>query len=232
MTQVFRYKLFAVAILLASANNLFGQAYSIEPNDTIVANASINKLSHFSITQQSLITGKLVFSWEQIYLSVPIGWMANLCDNGHCYIDFPANGRMDTVYNSDYGLLSVAIDPGIIKGSAVIRYVVWEHNTPLQKDTLTWIINANGPTGTSDIINNQSFLVYPNPAEKIIQIVAPGKDGCAFNINDLDGKEMLCGELTEGTNSILTEHLPTGTYILSISLKCKVTKIQKLLIQH
>jgi hypothetical protein len=89
---------------------------------------------------------------------------------------------MDPVYIGDIGLMSLHVNPHFEAGTAIIRYSIYTTNTPLQVDTLTWIITATGATGISNIdyiepsisINNQTL--YLNniddkfPSLKIIDI--------------------------------------------------------------
>ena len=162
MFQISKFSVLVAAISLVAADTLYAQNYNITPNDSVVAVAPFNDFNHFTIQENNLTTNALIFSWQQVLLSVPAGWTANLCDAGHCYTGFPVTGTMDTVFNGDFGLMSIGVDPGTILGTAFIQYVVWEESTPLQKDTLTWIITANGSTGINDIGAKTQWLRPPD----------------------------------------------------------------------
>lgn len=222
--------LFVVAGLLATTSSLLSQQYSIIPSDTISSNAPFNDVTHFNITQTNLSDSKLVFSWKQIYLSVPTGWIANLCDNGHCYTDFPLNGTMDTVYKGDYGLMSVGIDPGLMNGTATIRYALWEANSAGKIDTLTWIITASSSTAIIETQLNKSLFIYPNPAKDLINIQV--LNDANFMLTDLSGKLFHSGMLKAGTNNIPLNRIPEGSYLISICSKEGEYFIQKLTIQY
>ena len=152
---IFNIKVGLTVAFAAVTTFVCGQSYIISPNDTLIDTAPFSNLTHFNIQQINLTSSPLVFSWQQIGLSIPAGWDANLCDNGNCYAGFPISGTMDTVFSGDYGLMSVGINPYTISGTAIIQYTVWEENTPQQIDTLTWIISAEA---TSGIKNNTSGI--------------------------------------------------------------------------
>jgi len=223
--------LLAVAGILATAGNLFAQQYTIAPNDSIVANAPFDDLTHFNITQPNVSGQKLVLSWQQVYLSIPQGWTANLCDNGHCYTDFPLSGTMDTVYSDGYGLMSAGIDPGQTSGTAMIRYALWEAATPEHKDTLTWIITSGNTTGTAEASMSPVVSLYPNPSQNNIYITT--RSALDFTLTDLTGKQILSGTLKAGFNTIDTRQIPGGNYFIS-AFANNTTKIftQSLIIQH
>lgn len=230
-TNPYRYLiLLVVATLLATASNLFAQQYRIIPNDSIITNAPFNDVTHFNISQTNLSGSKLVFSWKQIYTSIPTGWAANLCDNGHCYTDFPLSGTMDTVYSGDYGLMSVSIDPGQIIGTAVIRYELWETASPDVKDTLTWIITASSSTGIEETTLSKAFFIYPTPAKEVVNIHA--LTDIKFIITDLSGKQIRTGMLKAGISTLPVNDIPEGNYLISISSNQGAYRTQKMIIQH
>lgn len=217
--------------LLATTGELLAQQYEVFPNDSIVADAPFDDITHFSITQTNLAGSKLLFSWRQISMSVPAGWTASLCDNGYCYTDFPLSGTMDTVYKGDYGLMSVRIDPKKISGRAVIRYELWEAGSPERKDTLTWIITAGGSTGIEEARSNQPFIIYPNPvANEVINIHA--LTDVHFILSDLTGKQVHNGALHKGANLIPAGNLSKGSYTITVYSKEGKYYTQKLIIKY
>ncbi len=211
---------------------VYGQNYKITPNDTITATAPFSALNHFTIQQNNLIKGTLVFSWQQILLDIPKGWTANLCDNGHCYPAFPTGGTMDTVFKGDYGLMSIGIFPDTISGTAVVRYAVWESNTPKHLDTLTWIISANETTGTFKTKKNNDFSIYPNVANNNINIFTNLSAGFQFLICDANGKQIEKGNSTSNEIFISTANFSNGNYTISIIDLNHNIYTKQLIIQH
>ncbi len=222
----------ATAFLIAVANILFTQNYTISPNDTITGTVPFNDIYHFNIEQTNLTNGKLVFSWQRITVEIPVGWEANLCDNGNCYAGFPLNGTMDTVFNGDYGLMSVAINPFEISGTGFFQYRIWEASTPDQQDTLTWIISSETPTKIYDSVNKNSMNLFPNPADQSITIKTEFSQGFEFTITNMYGQEIYSGNTNEDISQLQTSALPNGIYFLSIIRENKILQSIQFLINH
>lgn len=140
-----------IVALCATINSSFGQSYTHSPNDTIIANANLDFYSVFNITQLHPTYDTLYFKWNKVSVSVPSTWEVSICDNGHCNSSLVDSGAMDPVYVGDIGLMSLHLNPHYESGTAIIRYSLYATNTPLQLDTLTWIITASGATGVSSI---------------------------------------------------------------------------------
>ena len=205
----------AVALVTAPAF-VNGQSYNITPNDTLIVNAPFNDLNHFTIQQNNLTSGSLIFSWQQILLDIPTGWTANLCDNGHCYPGFPLSGTMDTIFVGAYGLMSIGVDPDTISGTAIIQYAVWEENTPAQADTLTWIITANRTTGILESKIKNDFSIFPNAANKYINILTNLQAGFQYLIYDASGKQIKQGNSTSHFFTVPLDNFANGNYTISI----------------
>jgi hypothetical protein len=223
--------LLATALLIAVTNILNAQNYALAPNDTIVGTVPFNDIYHFNIEQTNLTAGKLVFSWQRITVEIPAGWESNLCDNGNCYAGFPLNGTMDTVFNGDYGLMSVAVNPFEIAGIGFIQYKIWEASTPGQQDTLTWIITASGETVIHETLNT-SIHLYPNPANNSILLATEINTGYEFTISNIYGQEIYSGYAASASEQIETNKLPNGNYILIIRRESQILNSIQFLINH
>lgn len=226
------FKMWLAVVFTAATTFAFAQGYNIAPNDTITAEVPYYKLSHFNILQNNNSNAPLIFSWRQLALSIPIGWTSNLCDNGHCYTDFPQSGTMDTVFKDAYGLMSVAIDPGMIKGSAFIQYVLWETNSPQKKDTLTWIISALGSTGVKENVNPPEAVVFTDRLSQTIQIKTHLHNGFNYTIYDLSGKQIYRGIAMNESTTVSTAGFTCGYYnLVIVDPKNKVSVIKILIIE-
>lgn len=64
-------------------------------------------------------------------------------------------------------------------------------------------------------VNSTAGIIYPNPFSEVINLESKSK-GSSFKIYELSGKEVISGVLNQGNNSIATENLPTGFYIVQI----------------
>ena len=221
----------AVALATAPAF-VFGQNYDLTPNDTLIVNAPFNDLNHFTIQQNNLTSGSLVFSWQQILLDIPIGWEANLCDNGNCYPGFPLSGTMDTIFVGAYGLMSIGVDPDTISGTAIIQYAVWEESTPTEADTLTWIITANRTTGILETKIKNEFSIFPNAANNYINILTNLQKGFQYLIYDGSGKQVKQGNSNSYSLSVPLHSFANGNYTISIIDLNKNIFTKQFIIQH
>jgi len=205
-----------VAILMLIATHYsYAQSYSIYPNDTIEGSVPFNDLFHFIIQQKNLTSEKIVLSWQKIYAVIPEGWNAYLCDLGSCYDNFPDSGTMDTVVVGEYGLLSVGVNPFEISGTAVVQYTVWDEAHPEKVDTLTWVINSESATGI-DFLSPDDFIVYPNPAKNLINILGLFQEGISYKISNCNGIIVDQGNNLNSQSQISLGTFPDGIYFVTI----------------
>ncbi len=191
------------------------QTYTIAPSDSIVAAAPYNTYSHFIIEQHNTTGSYIRLGWEQLSVTIPQGWIADLCDLGNCFTGFPANGIMDTVFAGDYGLLSVAIDPLNIPGIATVRYAVWDVNTPALRDTLSWIISA-GPAGMAETPLPAAFLVQQVAFENTLLLVTGEHGSYTYSVTTLSGQTITSGFFTARQKEIPVPEIPSAIYFVSI----------------
>lgn len=85
----------------------------------------------------------------------------------------------------------------------------------------------NHTVGIDELLGT-NILVYPSPAKDVLHIEGVLKEGTKFTVFDLSGKELMRGDIT--SNRIDIQKLPTGTYLLNISIENhnKVYKFIKL----
>ncbi len=202
------------AFLIAVTNFLYAQNYSITPNDSIVGTVPFNDIYHFNIYQNNLTTGDLVFSYQKIYTSYPIGWTANLCDNGTCFDEFPDSGTMDTVFNGDVGLMSVGVNPGEIAGVSFMQYIIWESATPELVDTLTWIISAEAPNAIQDA--STALNLFLNPTNQNLVVQTSLLTGFDYFIYDMQGRLIQDGHVYQASAAIRINDLINGIYFISV----------------
>lgn len=202
------------AFLIAVTNFLSAQNYSITPNDSIVGTVPFNDIYHFNIYQNNLTDGDLVFSYQKIYSTYPIGWTANLCDNGTCFDEFPDSGTMDTVFNGDVGLMSVGVNPGEIAGVSFMQYIIWESATPELVDTLTWIISAEAPNTVQE--TSVVFNLFTNPNSQNLVVQTNLLDGFDYFIYDTQGRQLQKGHVYQANADILMNELSNGIYFISV----------------
>lgn len=227
-----KMKVGLAVIFVMATTFVFGQSYTITPDDSIVDIAPFNDLTHFTIQQNNITGNGMILSWQQISVSVPVGWTAFLCDNGTCFTNFPLSGTMDTVGVGEYGFLSVGIDPTNILGTALIRYSVWDVNTPNQRDTLTWIITANGSMAISETEDPNSFTVFPTVADNQIILQTDCETLKSYFVFDASGKIVSTGNILSAHTTISVQDLPNGVYFISMADSKKNHSTQKVVVQH
>lgn len=149
-------------VLAITSVRCYGQNYFHSPNDTLIANTILDGQVTMNITQIHPNNDTLHFNWSKLDVVMPFGWEANICDNSNCYTSLVDSGTTLPVLPGDDALMLIHCTPHITEGSAIIRYTISEENTPLQIDTLTWIINATvaGINSTSSI--SPKIWVYEN----------------------------------------------------------------------
>lgn len=204
-----------VILLVIATHNSFTQSYSITPNDSMVGYVPFNDLFHFIIQQNNLTSNNIILSWQKIYVEIPDGWNAYLCDLGFCYGNFPDNGTMDTVPAGEYGLLSVGVNPFDISGTGIVQYTVWDDVHPEKIDTLTWIINSESETDIESLSPNE-YIVYPNPAKNQITIHSLFQDSNIYEITNCNGIVVDHGTMQSSKSEISIRTLPNGIYFITI----------------
>ncbi|WP_020528659.1 FG-GAP-like repeat-containing protein [Flexithrix dorotheae] len=76
-------------------------------------------------------------------------------------------------------------------------------------------LNINTPLGLQNEESKPKILIYPNPSDEIIFLSGKILPKTSVQIHSLDGK-MLLNELTFERRFLNIEHIPSGTYILSL----------------
>lgn len=227
----FDRNLLVTAIMIAVTNLLSGQNYSISPADTIIGAVPYNDIYHFNIVQNNLTTDALIISYEKVDAIYPVGWIANLCDNGNCYDGFPDSGTMDTVFNGDVGLMSVGINPGYISGTSLFRYIIWEESTPEILDTLTWIISTDGVSSVANVISASIDFIF-NAQQQNVIIASNLNDGFEYFISDLSGRVLINGKSFQPNVSIDVASFIPGIYLVYILNNKSFSKGSQLLISN
>lgn len=220
----FKRKLLLIAVYFTAINNSFAQSYFHSPNDTIIANAIFDDISVFNITQVHPTSDTIYLKWHKQSVVMPLTWEASICDNGNCYTTLKDSGMMAPIVPGDNGLLSLHINPKFESGTGIIRYTIFAVNTPLQVDTLTWIITANATTSILETEN-----IHPIVYAGYRQIICKNLNGNYSKalLFDISGKLLFQMNIQE--NEI---HIPTQDYnpqLLILHLKGKQSFTTKIL---
>lgn len=131
-----------ISFTLIGLTTGYSQSYFHSPNDTLIENTIIDGQVTMNITQVHPTNDTLHFIWTKLETFLPIGWEANICDNSNCYTGLENFGTTLPVLPGDDGLMLIHCTPHLNEGTAIIRYSIFEENSPGQIDTLVWIVNA------------------------------------------------------------------------------------------
>lgn len=214
--------LFCFVAFVAMKQNIIAQSYYQSPNDSIVANAVYDDVNVYNIQQINTSTDTLRFVWKKLLVSLPSTWEASICDAGHCYTSIVDSSEMNATFPGDAGLISLHLNPHFEAGTGVVQVVMNEKNEPMDLDTLTWIITANGALSTGNIIDKDSISFYPNPVNDYLIIANSYLQNFQFTIHDVFGNKVLQNYSSSKSEFIDTKNFSNGIYILSIFSNNKI----------
>ncbi len=183
VTKIIKKITLVAAINLVAVSVLFSQSYYHSPNDTIISSANFDDVSVYNITQVHTLNDTILFKYHKHNVVMPASWEAYLCDNTTCHPDLKDSSAMVAVAG-DNGLMSLHLNPHFETGTGIIRYLIFDTNTPSQVDTLTWIISA-GATGIKTINAENPIITLKN---QILSITNAGEGFDKLNILDVDGR--------------------------------------------
>ena len=137
-----------------------------------------------------------------------------------------------------------------LKGSLTADKYMWHLNGKLQLDLVTFkvkvtksgdytLITQYGDcvslvsdpytisviTGLGNIIDTESFRIFPNPAQNVLTVMTEKAD--RFTLSDYSGNKILILNLVVGTNMVNLLEVPNGIYILQTSNGRKLLSIFK-----
>lgn len=222
----------SVAAFFAATDISFSQTFSIVPNDTIDMVGIMEDLQTLSIQQLNTTNDTIQLKWVKVSESVPAAWEASACDNQVCNTSLVDSGMMNPVLPGDYGFLLMHITGHVNYGTAIIRYTVWDIANPTLKDTLTYILTINAPTGINEAVTKNTFRIFPNPANENINIISNIKSEFQFVVTDVSGKEIKKGISKTNSFSVSNLALPRGVYSISVVTEDKNITTKNFLVQH
>lgn len=193
----------------------YGQTYSIVANDTISMTGIMEDMETLTIQQLNISNNTITLEWQKVSENVPPIWETNVCDNVICYPSLVNGGVMNPIGPGDFGFLMMHVTPHVNFGTATIRYAVWDAAFPLVKDTLTFILTVNAPTGISDVNESAAYDLFPNPANEMLNVKG---NASSFNyqIADVAGRIIESGESFMQHLNINTSEYNNGIYHIDI----------------
>ena len=205
-------KILVIAVYLVVTNILPAQSYYNSPGDSLVKSTTLDQTVAMSITQQHPTSDTVYFKWHQLSVTMPTGWDASICDNGHCFTTLMDSGMMIPIVPGDNGLMLLHCTPHLTAGTGIIRYTLYASNTPSHVDTLTWIVNATY-TGIEALSDTKPLLWYsPNK----IHLNQSCQNYETLRMLDMDGKIVFKAKI-RAVPEIEIPILPLSTYIIELS---------------
>lgn len=222
---VLKYILISVAVVVAATNVSFGQTYTLTPGDTIRFTGMMEDLQTLVISQRNISNDTVQLKWKKISENVPDKWEASVCDNQICYSTLIDTGTMNPVPPDESGFLLLHFTAHVNFGTAIVRYIVWDVNSPTIMDTLTFITIVEDPSGISETELESSFIISPNPVNTHLAITSNTRTFFKYSITDIYGRKVYSGESYSDV-FLETSHFSTGIYFLEIQ-SLKKRSIQK-----
>lgn len=161
-----RLVVFALAVLTV-CSSAGAQSYILSPGDSVVKTGQLEDNQTLMIEQRNVSSDTIRLQWELAFESVPTKWEASVCDNSFCYTSLVAGGVMTPVAPGGAGKLLIRLTPHVTTGTAIVRYSVWDVETPDVKDTLTYILAASG---ISDVDEGGLYKDRSDDAVDIVSI--------------------------------------------------------------
>ncbi|MDF3026596.1 MAG: hypothetical protein K0S23_903 [Fluviicola sp.] len=214
------YKQLLVVVFLSTATgSAYSQTYFHSPNNTLVANTTVNNSVTMNITQVHPGNDTLQFVWEKLSLSFPADWTATICDNTTCYPSLIDSSTTLPVLPGDDGFMLVHCFPNTNSGTGIIRYLIYEISSPLQVDTLTWIIHAGSTAGSDKPDSKPAYTLNGND----FQLTETGNGYANLSLLDLSGKEVFSAGISPGA-PLAIPALPSAFYYLVLSGNNKIIR--------
>jgi hypothetical protein len=212
-------QLLVVVFFSTATGNVFAQSYFHSPNDTLVAYTTVNNSVTMNITQVHPGSDTLQFVWEKLSLSFPVDWTATICDNTTCYPSLIDSSTTLPVLPGDDGFMLIHCFPNTNPGTGIIRYLIYEIGSPLQVDTLTWIIHAESTAGLDEPASKPAYTLIGND----FQLTETGNGYSNLSILDLSGKEVFSAGISPASHLAIPT-LPSAYYYLVMSGNNKIIR--------
>lgn len=198
---------------VVTSSKVIGQEYYHSPNDTLIALANLGQQVTLNITQVHTSNDTLQFVWEKLNVSMPLEWDATICDNSNCYLSLIDAGTTLPVLPGDDGLLLIHCTPQSVMSLGIIQYTMYEINSPNEKDTLTWIINASGLSVEFNSKQNDYFSVW----NKEVKWMGESFQHASMSIVSMNGSVVF--ETSDYSSETLDLQIENGNYWILLKTK-------------
>ncbi len=167
-------KIFTLIIGICLTSVAFGQtSFSWYPSQVINTTLDPNNTVLLKIEQVNNTNDTLHLGVEITKNDIPASWDGMVCIEGSCLGYIPPVGYTATqtpIVGALNGYTRLTINPMGETGYGELRIRVYDLNNPTDGDTAVWILNST-PTGVeSYLANSNDVMVFPNPANEIVQL--------------------------------------------------------------
>ena len=142
-----------------------------------------------------------------------------------------SEGGGNIVYNN-YEIMSYPTVIVITPDHTIVEQYIWYPNS---ENIINAVIAAGGiAVGTNEMLNEQSFNIYPNPAKDIVYITNKSNSFLeSVEIFHITGQRVLTAKFDKkNNNNINISQLTQGNYIVVLNSQNGIVERQKLSVTH
>jgi len=209
----FAKKLLAAFSFLVLISSVSAQTYSFVGGKVqyFYPNASGSMDCAIHIKNESASVLKL--KYKKVSVDYPAKWDVSFCDNVNCNNSFGDSGTMfDIPVGDEESSLKISAFPNGFADTAIVKYAMWDVNSPSKIDTMVFNIYVRWGVGLSSLSNYTS--VFPNPSKNAFQIQSNASIS-GIEMLSLTGVKMPIQYSANATGVIVnTSELTNGVYNL------------------
>lgn len=205
------------------------QKFSLSLNGTFEKSYFYHDNDYNGIQIYNLTDSNINLRWDILSIdTIPGTWFA-LCNDGQCYPDVPDTGAFPTCVPGDSVFLFLHIGPGNTIGTTTIKFLIYETDSLMYNDTITFLIHTTGPDTTNLSIAGHAqanISVYPSLVTNKI-IIETKIFPCEYEIFNISGLLIEKNTVNSSNKEIDLSHLPFGNYFIRI----KEPELEEILIK-
>lgn len=197
------------------SGTVFAQEFNSHPRNQTVT----GPVTKFELVGHAFIknvSGDTTFTWKRINNDLPTNWEAAICDNQTCW-GTDVDRNVIFIREGDSSILDPHFYPSNTDGIGYNRVIVWRGNDSLNADTLEFNADTWGTSARLIKGGNKDLTVYPNPANKELNLRFEASATATVEIYDVLGKKMKSYTHTGNTSSTNISDLKPGLYIIKVT---------------
>lgn len=209
----FAKKLLAGFSFLVLVSSVSAQTYSLVGGNVQYfypnATGSMDCAIHIKNESASILKLK----YKKVSVDYPAKWDVSFCDNVNCNNSFGDSGTMfDIPVGDAESSLKISAFPNGFADTAIVKYAMWDVNSPSKIDTMVFNIYVRWGVGLNSF--STTATVYPNPSKNHFNIQSAASIS-GIEMVSLTGTKMpICFTQTSNGVVVNTSDLPAGIYSL------------------